>query len=258
MPVIEGGDQPDVLAQQHPVAEHVAAHVADADDGEVLGLGVDAHLPEVPLDRLPRALGGDAHGLVVVADRSAGGERVAQPEPVGLGDVVGDVGERGGALVGGHHQVGVVAVAPYHLRWRADLSGRVVDVVGDIQQPGDEELIAGDALGAGGVAVDGGVAGGQWRALEHEAALGADRHDDGVLHRLRLDQTQDLGAEVVATVRPAQPATRHRAEPQVHAFDAGRVHEDLVFGARQRQLVDQLGVQLDATTRCAPGPNLRV
>ena len=80
--MVERGHQPDVLGQQHPVAEHVAGHVADADDGEVLGLGVDAELAEVPLDRLPRAARGDAHRLVVVADRAAGGERVAEPEAV--------------------------------------------------------------------------------------------------------------------------------------------------------------------------------
>lgn len=37
----------------------------------------------------------------------------------------------------------------------------MIDVVGDIEQPGDEQLIAGDPFGAGGVAVGGGVAGGQ-------------------------------------------------------------------------------------------------
>ena len=114
--MVERRDQPDVLGQQHAVAEHVAAHVADADDGEVLGLGVDAHLAEVPFDAFPRALGGDAHRLVVVADRSAGCERVAEPEAVGLGDLVGDVGERRGALVGGHDEVGVVTVAAHHVR----------------------------------------------------------------------------------------------------------------------------------------------
>jgi hypothetical protein len=36
VPVVEGGHQPDVLGQQHAVAEDVAGHVADADDGEVL------------------------------------------------------------------------------------------------------------------------------------------------------------------------------------------------------------------------------
>ena len=82
VPVVEGRDQPDVLGEQHAVAEDVAGHVADADDGEVLGLGVHAELAEVPLDRLPRALGGDAHRLVVVADRAAGGEGVAEPEAV--------------------------------------------------------------------------------------------------------------------------------------------------------------------------------
>ena len=121
--MIEGGDQPDVFAQQHPVAEHVATHVADAHHREVLGLGVDADLPEVAFDGLPGALGGDAHDLVVVAHGSAGRERVAQPEAVGLGDVVGDVGEGGGAFVRGHHQVGVVTVASQHLRRRADDAG---------------------------------------------------------------------------------------------------------------------------------------
>jgi peptide/nickel transport system substrate-binding protein len=38
---------------------------------QVLGLGVDAHLPEMSLDGFPSAFGGDAHGLVVIADRSA-------------------------------------------------------------------------------------------------------------------------------------------------------------------------------------------
>ena len=158
--MVERGDQPNVLGQQHSVAEHVTAHVADADDGEVLGLGVDAHLAEVPLDAFPRALGGDAHRLVVVADRTAGGERVAEPEAVGLRDLVGDVGERRGALVGGHDEVRVVTVAAHDVAGRDDLAGGLVDVVGDVEQSRDEQLVAGDALGALGVAVGGGVAGG--------------------------------------------------------------------------------------------------
>ena len=39
--------------EQHAVAEHVAAHVADADDGEGVGLDVDAELAEVALDATP-------------------------------------------------------------------------------------------------------------------------------------------------------------------------------------------------------------
>ena len=35
--VIERGDEPDLLGEQHAVAEHVAGHVTDADDGERLG-----------------------------------------------------------------------------------------------------------------------------------------------------------------------------------------------------------------------------
>ena len=44
--VIEGGDQPDLLRQQHAVAEHVARHVADADHRERLALTVLAQLEE--------------------------------------------------------------------------------------------------------------------------------------------------------------------------------------------------------------------
>ena len=60
MQVVEGGDQPDVARQQHAVAEDVAGHVADADDGEVLRLDVGADLAEVALHRLPGAARGDA------------------------------------------------------------------------------------------------------------------------------------------------------------------------------------------------------
>ena len=80
---------------------------------EVLRLDVDADLAEVPLHALPRAARGDAHLLVVVAGGAARGERVAQPVAVFDGDGVGDVGERGGALVRGDHEIGIVAVAPH-------------------------------------------------------------------------------------------------------------------------------------------------
>ncbi len=129
------------------------------------------------------------------------------------GQAVGDVGEGRGALVGGHHQVRVADIVAHHLRRRHDLAAD--DVVGDVEQALDEQLVAGDAFGHHRVAVTAGR-----RTLDEEAALGADRHDHGVLHHLRLDQAQHLGAEVLAAVRPAQAATRNRAEAQVHAFHA--------------------------------------
>src|SRR6185312_17467470 len=95
--------------------------------------------------RLPGAARGDPHLLVVVALGTAGGERVAEPVAVGLGDLVGRVGEGRGALVGGHHQVRVVAVVPDHAGRRHDLAA--VQVVGDVQQGRDERLVAGEHLG---------------------------------------------------------------------------------------------------------------
>ena len=107
---------------QHPVAEHVAGHVADADRGERVAVGVLAEHAGVAAHALPRAAGRDAHRLVVVAGAAAGGERVAEPEPVLDGDLVGDVAERRRALVGGDDEVGVVAVVDDRVR-RVDDGG---------------------------------------------------------------------------------------------------------------------------------------
>ena len=227
--MVEGRQQTDLFRQQHAVAEHVARHVAAADDGEGLGLDVLAELAEVALHRLPGAAGGDAHDLVVVAGRTARGESVAQPEAVVLGHSVGDVGEGRGALVGRHHQIGIVAVMDHDAGRRDDLAvGR--EVVGDVEQAAEEGLVGADPLGADGVR---GSALGQLLGIE--SALGAHRHDHRVLHLLGLDQAEHLGAEVVAAVGPAQAAARHRAKAQVDAFDIDSPDEDLAvrLGGRQ-------------------------
>ena len=65
--VVERPDHLQVPRAEHAVAEHVARHVADPDDGDLGGVRVDAEIAEVPLHRLPRAARGDPHLLVVVA-----------------------------------------------------------------------------------------------------------------------------------------------------------------------------------------------
>ena len=132
--VIEGGDELGRLLAQHAVAEHVARHVADADHRERRRGDVDVHFAEMALDRFPGAARGDADLLVVVAGRAAGGEGVAEPKTVGDGDVVGDVGERRGALVGGDDQIGIVALVAHHVGRRHDAGRAGQDVVGDVEQ----------------------------------------------------------------------------------------------------------------------------
>jgi len=61
-----------------PLPNTSTGHVPDPDHCDRLGLGVHAELAEVPLDALPGTLRGDAHRLVVITHRAAGGERVAQ------------------------------------------------------------------------------------------------------------------------------------------------------------------------------------
>ena len=223
MHVVEGRQQPGVLGQQQAVAEHVARHVADADAGEILRLDVGAELAEMPLDALPGAARRDAHLLVVVAGRPAGGEGIVQPEAVVARHAVGDVGEGRGALVGGDHQIGIVLVAPHHLLGRHQLAAD--RIVGDVEQAAHQGLVAMHHLGHHRFAV-----GGLRRALHHEAALGADRNDDGVLHHLRLHQAQHLGAEILAPVRPADAAARHLAAAQMDRFRARRIDEHLTSG----------------------------
>ena len=230
VPVVERRDQPDVLGEQHPVAEHVAGHVADADHGEVVLLGIHAQLAEVVLHRLPRSARSDAHCLVVVSLRPAGCERVAQPEAVVGRDGVRQIRELRRALVGGDDEIRVIAVVAPGLRRRHDLAGRVA-VVGEVEHAGHERSVAVDALGQAGVPI-----GRVGHPLGDESALGAHRHDDRVLDHLRLDQPEDLGAEVLAAVRPPDAATGDQPEAQVHALDPWRVHPDLEPRPRLRKV----------------------
>lgn len=91
-----------------------------------------------------------------------------------------------------------------------------LEVVGDIEQAGNEDPVAGDRLGLDLVAATA-----KRQAARDEAALGADRHDHRVLHLLGLDQAEHLGAEVFLAVRPAQAAASHLAAAQVHAPTRG-------------------------------------
>jgi hypothetical protein len=105
---------------------------------------------------------------------------------------------------------------------------RVFDqIVGDIQQPAQEDLVALLAFLEPGLAVAA-----SRQLLGIESALGADRHDDGVLHLLGLDQAQHFGAEILPPIRPAQAAARHGAEADMHAFHPRGPHEDLPIGFR--------------------------
>ena len=192
------------------------------------------------LDRFPGAAGGDAHFLVVVAGRAAGGEGIAEPEIVRYRQLVGDVGERRRSLIGRDHKIGIVAVMAHHVG-RRDHAGRSgSDIVGDIEQRRDEHFVGGDAFRLDGFARSAGR-----QKFRHEAPLGPDRHDHRVLDVLRLDQSQDLGAEILRPVRPANAAARHFAEAQVHRFDTRRIEEDLVERPRQRHGVDLAAGKLD-------------
>jgi hypothetical protein len=95
MIVVERAHELDVRREQHPVAEHIARHVADADDREVIRLDGHSEIAEMAPDRFPRPASGDSHLLMVVAVRSARGERVSEPEAILGRDAVCEVRQRG-------------------------------------------------------------------------------------------------------------------------------------------------------------------
>ena len=251
--MVERRHQPDLPRQQHAVAEHVAGHVADAGDRERRGLDVGAELAEVPLDALPGAARRDTHLLVVVAGRAAGGERVAEPESARHRDLVGDVREAGGALVGGDHEVGIVAIVAHGSGGWHDAA--VDQVVRDLEQCADERAVCRDPLALREL-----TRRARGQAARHEATLGAHRDDQRVLDVLRLHQAQHLGAEVLAPVGPADATARHRPHPQVHALDRGRVDEHLEPRAGQWQPRDAGRVELQRQhrRRAARGVSLPV
>ena len=142
--MVERCDQADLAREQHAVAEHIARHVADAGDGERLRLRVHADLAEMSLDAFPAAARGDAHLLMVVTCRPAGGERVTKPEAALHRDAVGDVREGRRTLVGGDHEVRIVAIESADGGRRYD--ALALDVVGDVEQGADVEAVGGYAL----------------------------------------------------------------------------------------------------------------
>ncbi|MEJ1977875.1 MAG: hypothetical protein WDN49_18965 [Acetobacteraceae bacterium] len=148
-------------------------------------------------------------------------------------------------LSAAHDEVGVVGIMAHHVARRHD--GARLDIVGQVQQGRHQRLVAGHDLLHQRLPP-------LARALDDEAALGADRHDDGVLHHLRLHQTEDFGAEILLAVGPSNAAARDLAAAQMAAFHARRIHEDFHQRARQRQQVDLLAGELDREI----GPRLPV
>ena len=236
--MIEGGDKPDVLGQQHAIAKNITSHVANAHDREVSHLTVDPELTEMALHRFPNTLGSDAHGFVVITHGAAGGKRVAKPMVVVDGDLVGVVGEGRRSLVGGYHQVGVVTVMTNHVGWRNDIAAG--EIVGDIEQTLDEGLVAGNSFFQERVTPAGAI-----QLLRHKTTLRADRHDDRVLDHLGLHQAQHLSPEVLLSVRPAHPPASDRAAAQVNALDPWRIDKNLVHGPWVRQVRHFLRVELE-------------
>ncbi len=75
--------------------------------------------------------------------------------------------------------------------------------------------------------------------------LRSHRHDDGVLDLLRLHEPENLRAEILAPIRPADAAARDVTHAQVHALHPRREYEYLEQRLRQRQFAQLLAFDLE-------------
>ena len=237
VPVIEGSDEPGLLHQDQTVSEYVARHVADTGHRVAIMLWVDPELGEMVLDTFPRPARRNGVFLVVVADGSAGCEGVPQPEAPLQGQGVGGIGEMRCALVCRDHEIGIVTIATEHVR-RWNHPTVAVDIVRQVEQPRDEDAVAGVRPLAS-------LLGGEIHRAHDEASLGSDGDDQAVLQLLRPHQAEDLGPEIVETIAPADAASRDGSATDMDPVDTAAVYEDLTIRVRRLEHRDARGIDLD-------------
>ncbi len=99
-----------MLRQQHTITEHVTGHITNSNTGEISGLAIDTNFAEVPFYCFPAATGRDAHFLMVIAVRTAGGKGIAQPETVIFRDTIRNIREGRRTFVGRNNQVRIIFI----------------------------------------------------------------------------------------------------------------------------------------------------
>ena len=113
-------------------------------------------------------------------------------------------------------------------------------IVGDREQGADEDPIAFSALGKPCIALRG-----IGQRLGIKSTLGARGHDHRVFNALRLHQPENLGAEIVAPIGPAQSAARDRTSAQMNAFNARAVDKNLAPRQRRGQTGDARRIEFE-------------
>ena len=137
------------------------------------------------------------------------------------------VGEGRGALVGGDHEIGIVAVVADDPLRRHDAFA--VEIVGDVEEAARRRCGRPPSPRQGrrrGRRRPAGVFG-------TKPPLAPTGTITAFLTCCALTRPEHLGAEILRPVRPADAAARDPAEAQMHAFDARAVDEDLAERPRR-------------------------
>ena len=228
--MVECGNQLDRFGQQHAVAKHIAGHIPAARNADAVFLDVNSLLKEMALDADPSAARGNAHRLVVISVGPTACKSIAKPESGLFRDTIGNVRETRCAFISCNHEIRIFAIANNHFLRMLHAIAR--QIICHRQKRADEDFIT--RLTFSGPASA--VARGRWQLLGIKASLCSCRNDHRVFHALRFHQAQDLCAEIVAPVRPAQAAARNRPGTQVNAFDPSRIDEYFAPGDRFGQV----------------------
>ena len=240
--MVKGRRQQGVFGQQQTVTEDIAGHIADTHHAEVFRLGIQTKLAEMTFDRFPGTFSGNPHPFVVITLTAPRGEGIAQPESVLFGDRISNIGEGRSAFIGSHYQVGIIWIETHHITRRYKLAFN--QVIRQIQQTPDKDLIASNTLSLDLFSADF-----LMQIASDKTAFSTDRYDHRVLNLLRLNQTQDFGAEIFLAIRPAQTTAGDLATAQVHTLDPWTVYVGLKHRNRTRNIADLPRAQFKAHIR---------
>ena len=133
---------------------------------------------------------------------------------IGLGNFIGYIREGSSALIGSHHQIGIIAVAAHHILRRYHLT--LHKIITDIQKSLYIQHITGYTL------LQPRLSASSHRSLlGNKASFGPRGHYHGIFNLLGLNQPQYLGAIILKPVRPAQASAGYLAAAQMHTLDTG-------------------------------------
>ena len=175
------------------------------------------------LHRNPGPTRSDPHFFVVIALAAARGKSISKPKIETIRNRVRQVRKSRSTLVGSNNEIRIVRVV--YSQFRGPENTRFILIVRNFQQCCNKVLVAGFTQ-----LKPRGLIKMLYRLANNEATFSTNGNNNRIFNLLRFNEPQNFGPEILAPIRPAQPAARYRATSQVNPLDPGGV--DINFPKR--------------------------